>query len=178
MNLIHVKHYGDNTPNGEYYAEFIALDLERFPLGQRQVFKFVILNEQTDMPCVDEYDDTMFAVAVCNASAGKSSKSKIVKITRALMSEEIYDPIKSLTEIPVPQELLYTKAHIRVKQKTSDRGKTVSNITHIKRPRDGVWECIEAVFDKKKTKPNRALSYKEIAEKEMTEDDIAKFFSS
>ena len=73
---IQVKHYGDNTPDGEYYAVFIALDEEQFPVGKRMVFKFAILDENTKEPCVDEHDNTMFAVAVCNSSQGKSSKSK------------------------------------------------------------------------------------------------------
>ena len=38
-----------------------------------------ILDEATDNPCVDEYDNTMFAVAVCNSTQCKSSKSKIIK---------------------------------------------------------------------------------------------------
>ena len=75
------------------------------------------------------------------------SKSKIVKVTRALLSKEKYDPIKSLSEIPHPEELFYTKTFIRVKQKTSEKGKTVSNVTHIQRPRDGVWESIESTFN-------------------------------
>tara|TARA_Y100000590_G_C15342908_1_gene872134 strand:- start:84 stop:623 length:540 start_codon:yes stop_codon:yes gene_type:complete len=179
MNTLKLKPYGDNTPNGEYYAAFITLDEERFPSGQkRKVFKFVILDETTKKPRVDENNNTMFAVAVCNSTECKSTKSKIVKVIRALLTGENYDPIKSLLEIPQPEELRFTKAYIRVKQRTSNKGKTVSNITHIKRPRDGQWECIESVFDKKKTKPNRSLSYKEIAEKGMTEDDIAKYFSS
>ena len=162
MTTFHLKHYGDNTPNGEYYAVFIALDLERFPLGGRMVFKFAILDEATNNPCVDEYDNTMFAVAVCNSTQCKSSKSKIIKVTRALLSGEKYDPIKSLSEVPHPEELLFTKAHIRVKQKTSDRGKTVSNITHIQRPRDGQWECIEAVFDKKKAPISNELTMDDV----------------
>lgn len=149
MRLFQLNHYGDNTPDGEYFAILINLDSERFPLGQRRVFKFAILNENTNEPLLDDYDDPMFAVIVCNNSQMKSSKSKLVKVTRALLSKENYDPIKSLSEIPHPEELFYTKTHVRVKQKTSDSGKTVSNITHIKRPRDGQWEYIESVFNKK-----------------------------
>ena len=163
MTTIHVKHYGDNTPDGEYYAVFIALDEEQFPVGRRMVFKFAILDEATKEPCVDEHDNTMFAVAVCNSSQGKSSKSKIVKVTRALLSGEMYDPIKSLSEVPSPEELLYTKAHVRVKQRTSESFKTVSNITHIRRPRDGKWECIESVFDKKKVSKPYKLTMDEVA---------------
>ena len=75
---IQVKHYGDNTPDGEYYAIFIALDEEKFPSGERMVVKFAILDEATKEPRVDEHDNAMFAVAVCNRSHGKSSKSKII----------------------------------------------------------------------------------------------------
>ena len=147
MTKFILNHYGDNTPDGEYFAVLINLDSERFPLGQRMVFKFAILDLNTDEPQLDEQDNPMFTVAVCNNSKMKSSKSKIVKVTRALLSKENYDPIKSLTEIPHPEELFYTKTFIRVKQKTSEKGKTVSNVTHIHRPRDGVWECIESTFD-------------------------------
>ena len=154
-----LNHYGDNTPDGEYFAVLINLDSERFPLGQRMVFKFAILNEETKEPILDEQDNPMFAVAVCNNSKMKSSKSKIVKVTRALLSKENYDPIKSLTEIPHPEELFYTKTSIRVKQKTSDKGKTVSNVTHIQRPRDGVWESIESTFD---TSIKKELTMEEI----------------
>ena len=89
----------------------------------------------------------------------KSSKSKIAKVTRALLSKENYDPIKSLSEIPHPEELFFTKTYIRVKQKTSDKGKTVSNVTHIQRPRDGVWESIESTFD---TSVKKELTMEEV----------------
>ena len=148
MRLFQLNHYGDNTPDGEYYSVFLNIDDERFPLGKRFVFKFAIIDKNTDEPLLDDYDNPMFAVAVCNYSQMKSSKSKAVKVTRALLDES-YDPIKSLSEIPHPEELYFTKTFIRVKQKTSEKGKTVSNITHIKRPRDGVWECIESVFNTK-----------------------------
>ena len=90
-----LNHYGDNTPDGEYFAVLINLDSERFPLGKRMVFKFAIFNEDTNEPILDAQDNPMFAVAVCNNSKMKSSKSKIVKVTRALLSKENYDPIKS-----------------------------------------------------------------------------------
>ena len=160
MTTFILNHYGDNTPDGEYFAVLINLDSERFPLGQRMVFKFAILNEDTNEPILDEQDNPMFAVAVCNNSKMKSSKSKIVKVTRALLSKENYDPIKSLSEIPHPEELFHTKTYIRVKQKTSEKGKTVSNVTHIQRPRDGVWESIESTFD---TSIKKEITMEEVA---------------
>ena len=162
MRLFQLNHYGNNTPDGEYFSVLISLDLERFPLGQRMVFKFAILDLNTNEPILDEEDNPMFAVAVCNNSKMKSSKSKIVKVTRALISKEKYDPIKSLSEIPHPEELFYTKTFIRVKQKTSEKGKTVSNVTHIQRPRDGVWESIESKFD---TSIKRELTMEDIQRK-------------
>ena len=159
MLKFELKHYGDNTPDGEYFAVLINLDSEKFPLGQRMVFKFAVINKNTNEPLLDEQDNPMFAVAVCNNSKMKSSKSKIAKVTRALLSKENYDPIKSLSEIPHPEELFFTKTYIRVKQKTSDKGKTVSNVTHIQRPRDGVWESIESTFD---TSVNKELTMEEV----------------
>ena len=44
MRLFQLNHYGNNTPDGEYFSVLISLDLERFPLGQRMVFKFAILD--------------------------------------------------------------------------------------------------------------------------------------
>ena len=102
MRLFQLNHYGDNTPDGEYYSVFLNIDDERFPLGKRFVFKFAIIDKNTDEPLLDDYDNPMFAVAVCNYSQLKSSKSKAVKVTRALLDEG-YDPIKSLTEIPHPE---------------------------------------------------------------------------
>ena len=52
---------------------------------------------------------------------------------------------------------------MRVKQRTSESFKTVSNITHIRRPRDGEWECIESVFDKKKVSKPYKLTIEEVA---------------
>jgi hypothetical protein len=176
MLNLQLKHYGDNTPDGEYFAVLISLDEERFPLGKRMVFKFAIINQDTFEPQLDKYDNPMFAVAVCNYSQMKSSKSKIVKVTRALISEDKYDPIKSLSEIPRPEDLYKTKTHIRVKQKTSDKGKTVSNITHIKRPRDGIWESILSSFDKQKKKNTNDIDWKD--DSELTTEQLVDFFSS
>lgn len=161
MRKFKLKHYGNNTPDGEYYSIFLSIDEEYFPLGKRWVFKFAIIDKETNSPIHDEYDNPLFAVAVCNYSQMKSSKSKVVKVTRALLSKD-YDVIQSLSEVPHPEELEMTKAFIRVQQRTSEKGKVVSNITHIKRPRDGEWECIESKFD---TSIKRELTMEDIQRK-------------
>src|SRR5262249_42595706 len=86
-----------------------------------------------------------------NKSEGTSPKSKPFKIRRAMLQPEEFKDLKLATKPPPPEHFTepygdqYRILDIRVERRQTD-GKQV-NVTHICRPRDGEWQCIEGEYD-------------------------------
>ncbi len=142
-----------NAPNGDHPAIFIAAETVKYPKGLRRIFGFLVLNEDQSAPLQNEEGDPLYAVAVCNGSKGKNPKSKPHKICKAMLRSDEYDPIDAALEVPEPEH--FTRRNedgshrvlwIRVEEKQT-AGRQVSVVTHIKRPRDGEWECIEGQYE-------------------------------
>lgn len=144
--------YG-NAPAGDHPAAFSHAFEADYPKGKRLLFSFVVLNEERTMPLKNRSGDDLFAVAVCNVSGGENPKSKPFKICRAMLEADEYDAIASATAVPpwqhfqAPNKLGKRRLlQIRVVQK-GPAGRTVSIVTHVCRPRDNEWECIEGQFE-------------------------------
>jgi hypothetical protein len=144
--------YG-NAPEGEHFAVLRTTSGEKFPDGMRYVVGFVIVNPEIKRPIEDADGHPLFAVAVCNLVKKGNAKSKQFKIRKALLREDEFDPIGNATSVPDWdhfKERLPDGSWNIVKVRVATRGehgKNVSVVTHIQRPRDGVWESIEGKFE-------------------------------
>jgi hypothetical protein len=144
--------YG-SAPAGEHFAILRTTSNERYPAGYRFVVGFIIVDPETKVPREDPDGHPLFAVAVCNQLKKGTAKSKQFKLRKALLTADEFDPIVSATSVPDWSH--FTKrlpdgswrvVRIRVANR-GENGKSVSVVTHIQRPRDGVWESIEGKFD-------------------------------
>ncbi|WP_207479617.1 hypothetical protein [Arenibaculum pallidiluteum] len=148
--------YG-NAPEGEYNAMLVSAEPARFngsKAPNRFVVGFALMNEQGTDTCEDPNGDTLYAVAVCNITKGGfNPKSKSVKIRKALLTADEYDPFKHARWVPEWDHFLKLRPDgtsqvfkIRTQWRSEGR-KAVSVVTHIQRPRDGQWACIEGEFE-------------------------------
>jgi hypothetical protein len=131
-----------NCPSGEYWAIFFNSEIKKYPKGERQLLTFLILDEE-QQPFLNNQGEAYYSVIVCNKSKGSSPKSKINKIKKAMLAIDEYDPIEihlGLTELDK-----FYKRKMKIRITTKETG--MNFITHIQRPRDDQWECIEGEFE-------------------------------
>ena len=145
-----------NCPSGEYYSVFCNSSIVKYPKGKRQILTFLILDEDKERPKYNNRGEKYYAVAVCNPSTGENPKSKVHKILKAMLLKKEYDPLKSELILPAMEDFLPNNSVNRIiKIKVNIKGvesKQASLVTHILRPRDKVWECIEGEFEGKYNK--------------------------
>jgi hypothetical protein len=146
-----VTPYGNSEP-GDYPALFTGSFQARYPKGMRLIFGFAILNDDRRTLSEREDGEGLWAVAVCNPSGGNNPKSKPYKIRKAMLQpEEAAD--NQLVLNPPPDEQF--AAPYGDRQRVLDirvvclqtGNRRVSKVTHICRPRDGVWQAIEGVYE-------------------------------
>ena len=131
-----------NCPSGEYWAIFFNSEIKKYPKGERQLLTFLILDEE-QQPFLNNQGEAYYSVIVCNKSKGSSPKSKINKIKKAMLAIDEYDPIE--IHLGLPELDKFYKRKIKIRITTKETG--MNFITHIQRPRDDQWECIEGEFD-------------------------------
>jgi hypothetical protein len=131
-----------NCPSGEYWAIFSNSEIKKYPKGERQLLTFLILNEE-QQPFLNNQGEAYYSIIVCNKSKGSSPKSKINKIKKAMLAIDEYDPIGIHLGLPELDKFYKRKFKVRV----SGKNKKYNFITHIQRPRDNQWECIEGEFE-------------------------------
>ena len=131
-----------NCPSGEYWAIFFNSEIKKYPKGERQLLTFLILDEE-QQPFLNNQGEAYYSVIVCNKSKGSSPKSKINKIKKAMLAIDEYDPIEINLGLPELDKFYKRKMKIRIT--TKENG--MNFITHIQRPRDDQWECIEGEFE-------------------------------
>ena len=132
-----------NCPSGEYWAAFCNSEVKKYPRGKREILSFVILNEDKKTPRLNNQDEAYYSAIICNQSKGSSPKSKVNKIKKAMLTKEEYDPIDVCLGVPNFDNFNKRKMKIRV----TTKGTGMNFVTHIQRPRDNEWECIEGEFD-------------------------------
>lgn len=140
MSNIKFKPYSNCHP-GEYWSIFINSEEVKYPRGEREILSFLILKDENE-PLLNNRGDAYYSVIVCNKSKGKSPKSKVSKIKKAMLSKEEYDPINCLIELPELSNFYKRKFKVLVQRKND-----LTFITKIQRPRDKEWENIEGEFD-------------------------------
>jgi len=133
-----------NCPSGEYWAIFSNSEIKKYPKGERQLLTFLILSEE-QQPFLNNQGEAYYSIIVCNKSKGSSPKSKINKIKKAMLAIDEYDPIGIHLGLPELDKFYKRKFKVRV----SGKNKKYNFITHIQRPRDNQWECIEGEFEGK-----------------------------
>ena len=131
-----------NCPSGEYWAIFFNSEIKKYPKGERQLLTFLILDEE-QQPFLNNQGEAYYSVIVCNKSKGSSPKSKINKIKKAMLAIDEYDPIEIHLGLPELDKFYKRKMKIRITTKETG----MNFITHIQRPRDSEWECIEGEFE-------------------------------
>ena len=134
-----------NCPSGEYWAAFCNSVVKKYPKGEREILSFLILNEDKKTPQQSNKEEAYYSVIVCNKSKGSSPKSKVNKIKKAMLTKEEYDPIDICLGLPNFDNFNKRKMKIRV----TTKGTGMNFVTHIQRPRDNEWECIEGEFEGK-----------------------------
>ena len=131
-----------NCPSGEYWAIFFNSEIKKYPKGERQLLTFLILDEE-QQPFLNNQGEAYYSVIVCNKSKGSSPKSKINKIKKAMLAIDEYDSIDIHLGLPELDKFYKRKMKIRITTKETG----MNFITHIQRPRDDQWECIEGEFE-------------------------------
>ena len=132
-----------NCPSGEYWATFCNSEVKKYPRGKREIISFLILNEDKKTPRLNNKGEPYYSTIICNQSKGSSPKSKVSKIKKAMLTKEEYDPIDVCLGVPNFDNFNKRKMKIRV----TTKGTGMNFATHIQRPRDDQWECIEGEFD-------------------------------
>ena len=132
-----------NCPSGEYWATFCNSEVKKYPRGKREIISFLILNEDKKTPRLNNKGEPYYSTIICNESKGTSPKSKVSKIKNAMLTKEEYDPIDVCLGVPNFDHFNKRKMKIRV----TTKGTGMNFATHIQRPRDDQWECIEGEFD-------------------------------
>lgn len=153
---IQLSNYANNTQSGDHWGHLIDVKYNvPYPLGRRDLIMFIITSPDGLEPYVDDTLSPQFAVAVCNHTKLKSSKSKINLIARCLCREEHgISLMESYVKVPHIESFLWSKEksnkpyRIKVKNKTLN-GKTVSNITHIESYLYKRFQSIEQRFNTK-----------------------------
>ncbi len=134
-----------NCPSGEYWAAFFNSEVKKYPRGKREILSFVILNEDKKTPRLNNRDEAYYSAIICNQSKGSSPKSKVNKIKKAMLTKEEYDPLDVHLGLPTIETFYKRIVKVKVCPKSNDK----NFITHIQRPRDNQWECIEGEFEGK-----------------------------
>ena len=132
-----------NCHSGEYWATFCNSEVKKYPRGKREIISFLILNEDKKTPRLNNKGEPYYSTIICNQSKGSSPKSKVSKIKKAMLTKEEYDPIDVCLGVPNFDNFNKRKMKIRV----TTIGTGMNFATHIQRPRDNEWECIEGEFD-------------------------------
>ena len=132
-----------NCPSGEYWAAFCNSEVKKYPKGKREILGFLILNEDKETPRLNNKGDPYYSTIICNQSKGSSPKSKANKIKKAMLTKEEYDPIDVCLGLPNFDNFNKRKMKIRI----TTKGTGMNFATHIQRPRDNEWECIEGEFE-------------------------------
>ena len=132
-----------NCPSGEYWAIFSNSEVKKYPKGYREVLTFLILNDDKQTPKLNNKEEPYYSTIICNKSKGSSPKSKVNKIKRSMLSKEEYDPINIHLGVPTIETFYNRKLKVKVCLKSNNK----NFITHIQRPRDNQWECIEGEFE-------------------------------
>ena len=134
-----------NCPSGEYWAIFSNSEVKKYPKGYREVLTFLILNDDKQTPKLNNKEEPYYSTIICNKSKGSSPKSKVNKIKRSMLSKEEYDPVNIHLGVPTIETFYNRKLKVKVCLKSNNK----NFITHIHRPRDNQWECIEGEFEGK-----------------------------
>jgi len=132
-----------NCPSGEYWAIFSNSEIKKYPKGYREVLTFLILNDDKQTPKLNNKEEPYYSTIICNKSKGSSPKSKVNKIKRSMLSKEEYDPVNIHLGVPTIETFYNRKLKVKVCLKSNNK----NFITHIQRPRDNKWECIEGEFE-------------------------------
>lgn len=160
--------YGNAEP-GDYPAQLIRTYTARYSSWNRFIYLFVILNSDRDTPHNGPDGAGMYAVAVCNKADAKNPASKSYKIRRAMLHPEEAKDFEICLNPPSPEE--FTKSFrgrrrivdIRVERRETN-GNQVSVVTHIRRPSDGGWACIEGVFQGQETQDEGIQAFADLEE--------------
>ena len=134
-----------NCPSGEYWAILSNSEVKKYPKGYREVLTFLILNDDKQTPKLNNKEEPYYSTIICNKSKGSSPKSKVNKIKRSMLSKEEYDPVNIHLGVPTIETFYNRKLKVKVCLKSNNK----NFITHIQRPRDNQWECIEGEFEGK-----------------------------
>ena len=134
-----------NCPSGEYWAAFCISEVKKYPKGKREILGFLILDEDKEAPRLNNKGDPYYSTIICNESKGSSPKSKVNKIKKAMLTKEEYDPLDVHLGLPTIETFYKRIVKVKVCPKSNDK----NFITHIQRPRDNEWECIEGEFEGK-----------------------------
>jgi len=132
-----------NCPSGEYWAAFCNSEVKKYPKGKREILSFLILNDDKETPRLNNKEEPYYSTIICNESKGSSPKSKVNKIKKSMLNKEEYDPIDIHLGLPTIQTFYKRILKVKVCPKTNNK----NFITHIQRPRDNQWECIEGEFE-------------------------------
>ena len=132
-----------NCPSGEYWAAFCNSEVKKYPKGKREILGFLILDEDKEAPRLNNKGDPYYSTIICNESKGSSPKSKVNKIKKAMLTKEEYDPLDVHLGLPTIETFYKRIVKVKVCPKSNDK----NFITHIQRPRDNQWECIEGEFE-------------------------------
>ena len=134
-----------NCPSGEYWAIFSNSEVKKYPRGKREILSFLILNDDKETPRLNNKEEPYYSTIICNESKGSSPKSKVNKIKKSMLSKEEYDPISIHLGVPTIETFYNRILKVKVCPKSNNK----NFITHIQRPRDNQWECIEGEFEGK-----------------------------
>ena len=132
-----------NCPSGEYWAAFCNSEVKKYPKGKREVLTFLILNDDKETPKINNKEEPYYSTIICNESKGSNPKSKVSKIKKAILTKEEYDPIDIHLGLPTIETFYKRILKVKVCPKSNNK----NFITHIQRPRDDQWECIEGEFE-------------------------------
>ena len=132
-----------NCPSGEYWAAFCNSEVKKYPKGKREILSFLILNDDKETPRLNNKEEPYYSTIICNESKGSNPKSKVSKIKKSMLKKEEYDPIDVHLGLPTIDTFYKRILKVKVCPKSNNK----NFITHIQRPRDNQWECIEGEFD-------------------------------
>ena len=136
-----------NCPSGEYWAAFCNSEVKKYPKGKREVLTFLILNDDKETPKINNKEEPYYSTIICNESKGSNPKSKVSKIKKAMLTKEEYNPIDIHLGLPTIETFYKRILKVKVCPKSNNK----NFITHIQKPRDNQWECIEGEFEGKYT---------------------------
>lgn len=146
-----LNYYGNNTPDGEHKAYcWEYLQGVDYGFGRiRELVLFAVVKNREELR-MDENNQPMMCVCVCNSTKGISGKAKINKLKRALLTKKHgLSLMQSYKTLPDMSEFMEGKAEpyaIKVENKIVN-GKRVSNITHVYSELANSFVDIRGVFD-------------------------------